>query len=236
MRKNASVIAAATILVAVFGISNAPRNSPTGVGSLEAVTKAKNAATSKTARQAQLNDACREILRRLRPFLAQQYTTEEPEALGLAPLCYVGKKQPQGLVHLSVPPSLRFVIATVPNPITTHLPLTFDRMIEVVEQAAQDDHYEYDSSWFPWNEVSKDYPLLADQKLAQDEQGRQQEQPGVVVFRRGLVHPEDGSPYEDGLVVFVVAEQPNRRHRSERIRKCAGLDEFAETAQSRLRP
>jgi len=81
-------------------------------------------------------------------------------------------------------------------------------MIEAIQQAAEDNDYTYNSSWFPWNETSKDYAFLVDQKAAEDEQEKQQQQPGVMVFRRALRHTDDPMPYESGLIVFVVAEQP----------------------------
>ena len=106
---------------------------------------------------------------------------------------------------------MQFVIATVPNPITTHLPLVFDRMIEVIEQAAEDDKYSYDSSWFPWDEA-KNYSSLSDQIMADKAQKLQESQPGVVVFRASvtaeMVKDVDHAPYQSGMLVFVVDEQP----------------------------
>jgi hypothetical protein len=88
---------------------------------------------------------------------------------------------------------LEFAIATVPNPVTTHLPLVFDRIVETVQQAAQDDGYTYDASWFPWQEATE-YPSLADQQNAEELLKTQQEQPGILAFRRSLV-PGSGDPY-----------------------------------------
>ncbi len=125
--------------------------------------------------------------------------------------CYDGGKGPNDKYRPSLPPDVQFVVATVPNPISTHLPLVFDRMIEVIEQAAEDDKYSYDSSWFPWDEA-KDYSSLSDQIMADKAQKLKQSQPGLVLFR-GAVNAEmvsdmDRTPYQRGLVVFVVDEQP----------------------------
>jgi len=99
---------------------------------------------------------------------------------------------------------IRFAVATVPNPVTTHLPLMFDRFIEAIQQAAQDERCSYDTSWFPWETSEKTYELLNEQMAKEDLQGVQQSQPGVVVFR-----PAGTKGYGDGgLVVFVVGEQP----------------------------
>src|SRR4029077_13122913 len=101
---------------------------------------------------------------------------------------------------------LDFVIAIVPNPVLTHLPLLFDRLIEIMQQAAQDNQYSYDSSWLPWSE-GKEYTRLPDQQTADDLQSFQESQPGVLLFRNALNHPGD-SPYKKGLAVFVVSELP----------------------------
>ena len=92
-------------------------------------------------------------------------------------------KAPKDKYLPAFPTDVQFVIATVPNPITTHLPLVFDRMIEVIEQAAEDDKYSYDSSWFPWDEA-KDYSSLSDQMLADKAQKLQESQPGVEMCIR----------------------------------------------------
>lgn len=213
MRNNANLIAAGALVIGFLGISNLPRDNSGGKDEAQSITKSNTQTASKGPKQAGPSTACNEILKRLRPFLLQPY----PQANGqesstdwvLQNSCYADGKAPVGrTLPSSLPSSVRFAIASVPNPITTHLPLTFDRMIEVIEQAAQDDKYEYDSSWFPWNEVSKDYPLLSDQRKADADQDFQQEQPGLVIFRRSLVPESNDSPYRDGLVVFVVAEQP----------------------------
>ena len=60
--------------------------------------------------------------------------------------CYRGDKAPD--VQRLSPAHVDFVIATAPNPLMTHLPLMFDRVVEIIQQAAQDDKYSYDSSCF----------------------------------------------------------------------------------------
>jgi len=84
----------------------------------------------------------------------------------------------------------------------------FDRVIEAIQQAAQDDNYAYDSSWFPWGDNYKEYSSFNDQHNAEEAQRVQRQQPGVIVFRRNLISKSDDSPYKGGLVVLVVTEQP----------------------------
>jgi hypothetical protein len=103
---------------------------------------------------------------------------------------------------------VHFAIAIVPNPVSTHLPLLFDRIVETIQQAAQDDNYSYDASWFPWDAARKEYSSLADQQKADDLRGIQEAQPGVMVFRGALAPDQDGPPYRRGMVIFLVGEQP----------------------------
>ncbi|MGD0214375.1 MAG: hypothetical protein ABSB87_14185 [Terriglobales bacterium] len=213
MKQNAGLIAAATVFLAFFGFSNLPKGAPSNgvppgaVGKVTSVTKSGAAGKS-----ASPSSPCQEIGERLQPFLeiplpektSAKKDWEHPGS------CYEdgvkrGKFQP------TLPAAVKLVIATVPNPILTHLPLVFDRMTEVIEQAAQDDRYAYDSSWFPWEEA-KGYERFADQLPADEAQKTQQQQPGVILFRRAVTEDMDNrnalTPYGGGLIVFVVAELP----------------------------
>jgi hypothetical protein len=203
MKQNAGLIAALTVFLAFFGMSNLPKSTPSS-GGTETKTKTNAPKNRNKNGQPENYAACEEIRHRLQP-LVNQPTLDDWH---LPDSCYSVKKAPTSSKPMSVSPGLHFVIATAPNPISTHLPLLFDRAIEIIHQAAQDDNYSYDSSWFPWDEAAKEYPLLGDQQTSDEAQKIQQTQPGVVVFRRALKPGEYDSPYLGGLVVFVVAEQP----------------------------
>jgi hypothetical protein len=92
------------------------------------------------------------------------------------------------------------------------LALVFDRIVESLQQAAQDDHYSYDGSWFPWSAANQNYSRSADQLEAEDRQKIQTSQPGIMVYRRAPREDDDApqtkEPYQQGLVVLLVAEQP----------------------------
>jgi hypothetical protein len=105
---------------------------------------------------------------------------------------------------------LRFVVAILPDPLHTHFSLVFDRTAEAVQQSAQDTGYYYDSSWLPWETEEKPLVLLADQDRADDQIRAREEQPGILLFRRKHQVYQDTAqqPYADGLVVFVVGEEP----------------------------
>jgi hypothetical protein len=65
----------------------------------------------------------------------------------------------------------------VPNPVQTHLPLPLDRAVEAIQQAAEDNNYSYDGSWFPWNHSDRPYDALSDEEQAAQLEAELQEQP-----------------------------------------------------------
>jgi hypothetical protein len=115
--------------------------------------------------------------------------------------------------------TVHFVIATLPDPLHTHLSLDFDRDTEAIQQAAQDSGYTYDSSWLPWETEQSERPLVADQDEMEKRKERLEDQPGILLFRKALPAqtkpaatpaPPGRSilPYRDTVVVFVVGEEP----------------------------
>lgn len=118
-----------------------------------------------------------------------------------------------GTAALKAAVNPRFVIATLPDPIHTHLALMFDRMAEVVQQAAQDEGYSYEASWLPWDDKEQTYVRLGDEDRASYRKQLMEDQPGILVFRNrpSASQPSDPSaPYREGLIVFVVGEDPTR--------------------------
>jgi hypothetical protein len=114
---------------------------------------------------------------------------------------------------------LKFVIAIVPDPIHTHFSLLFDRFAEAIQQGAQDQGYEYDSSWLPWDTSEQDFPILSDEDAADERKSDREDEPGVLLFRNSKTTDPPNSACDDpselyaycrGLAVFVVAEEPTR--------------------------
>jgi hypothetical protein len=99
---------------------------------------------------------------------------------------------------------LRFVIATLPDPLHTYFPLLFDRDAEAIQQAAQDELYVYDSSWLPWETAHAD-----DDDKAEKRREAQEDQPGIILFRKNN-RDEDPyhQPFDQGLAVLIVGEEP----------------------------
>jgi hypothetical protein len=219
MNRNGGMVAGLLVLATIFGISNLPKNSESPN---DAESKKSKLPAGKTAAASnpQPSAPCLNIGDRLRRFVnsTDARPIEAPvESWTLPATCYDNAQVPANATAVQALRQVRFAVATVPNPVSTHLPLFFDRTVEAIQQAAQDNDYSYDASWFPWEDVSqgtnKDYPLLGDQQKAEELQDIQEAQPGVMVFRRSI-GPDRDQPnesdyaYDHGLVVFLVGEQP----------------------------
>lgn len=204
MNRDRVTTTVALLLAAVLGLSYVPRKSTestTGSQSsngTEGHTGHKLKTAQARAEAAKLSDPCEEIVTRIQRFYP------DPDHIRGPDWCYSEKDKPP----TTATSGLHFVIALVPNPVQTHLSLLFDRSIEVIQQAAQDEGYSYDDSWFPWDETEKNFDSLEDQERNRDEKEQQQHEPGILVFRQGLSTSPDFQPYRSGLVVFLVGEQP----------------------------
>jgi hypothetical protein len=110
-----------------------------------------------------------------------------------------------------LPKDTRVLVATVPDPLHTLLNLPFDRTIDAIQQAAQDEGYTYDSSWLPWKAGTTDYSSLSDQSEERQEAVRRELCPGLILFRKKTGQYATGSyddSYTQGLFVFLVGEKP----------------------------
>src|SRR5277367_1499809 len=142
-------------------------------------------------------------------------------------------QEPKLLEHWNVPlddrRGIRFVIATVPDPVHTRLPLLFDRQIDAIGEAAQEDGYLFARASMPWetkdHQEDTDYRIRLEQ---QDYQGLKENYPGLMLFRKvvpdvepaqtGILpdHAKSGraanepgaTPARQSLFVFVVGETP----------------------------
>jgi hypothetical protein len=115
---------------------------------------------------------------------------------------------------------VRYAIALAPDPLHTELSMMFDREMEVIQQAAQDEGFTYNSSWLPWRQETQTYPRLEDQQRFSGLTDQRETCPGVLLFRRSansLAQEEkalEGSAdgpvdlYDAGLLVLVIGEQP----------------------------
>jgi hypothetical protein len=187
--------AAAVAIVAAVGISSQPggksaASTSAGRQSGQAVITSK--AASASAPKEGVQPQCADAISLLEHFFLYE-TIIGPNS------CYA--KRPAA-TPLPAAYQTDFVIATLPDPFHTHFSLSFDRLIEAIQQSAQDEGYDYDSSWLPWETEEPSLALLTDQDEAQDRKEKREAQPGMLLFRHS-----GESPYQKALIVFVVGEE-----------------------------
>jgi hypothetical protein len=125
--------------------------------------------------------------------------------------------------HWNVPQAtqehVKFVIASLPDPVRTHMALLFDRGIETIQSAAQANGYLFARAWMPWDfsthVESTDFTV----RQAQIEFRNSVESlPGLTIFQR----PKSGeSP--SILFVFVVGETPTGGLRIEQFQNALNI-------------
>ncbi|MGB8885994.1 MAG: hypothetical protein WCC87_04680 [Candidatus Korobacteraceae bacterium] len=192
----AAITAAAVLGFSHFSSPPPPSSTSGQTQTRQTVAKAR---PSKESSQPKLRYACEEIEKRLERFI--------PAKGGPVPgSCVDSGAVPNLPSTENQNPDLHFLIATLPDPVHTHFSLLFDRSVEAIQQAAQDQGYDYDSSWLPWIAETHEYSRLQDQLLSDDLNEWQEQQPGIMVFRKSLSGRE--VPYHQGLIVFVVGEFP----------------------------
>ncbi|HMI53391.1 MAG TPA: hypothetical protein VK525_17895 [Candidatus Saccharimonadales bacterium] len=142
---------------------------------------------------------------------------------------------------------LRFVIALLPDPVHTHLPVVFDQFAVAIQEGAQDEKYDFDGSWLPWDDEDTPYALFLDEKAANREKELKETQPGIILFRKTIdcgkrdagaddkknqAKQKDcrddwekgrlSQSYREGLVVFVVGEEATHGIHEEQFRNALG--------------
>jgi len=196
--------AAAVAIVAAVGISSQPGGKPPASGSAGR-QGAKSAVQSKPPKGAQ--PQCSDSISLLEHFFLH-------ENVAAPDVCYEPGGQPVAASKPDPEFQPSFVIATVPDPLHTHFSLLFDRFIESIQQGAQDEGYEYDSSWLPWETEEPALALLVDQDEADDRKTKREDQPGILLFRNSKETPgapyTPYTPYKKALIVFIVGEEPTR--------------------------
>ncbi len=120
----------------------------------------------------------------------------------------------------------QFYIALVPDPVHTHLALTFDRRIETIQEALQDAQYSFVRAQMPWD--SHSHPESADirKRLAAAAYHEAREElPGLMAFRRELTAggSAGGPPAEDWRFVWIVGETPTGGINEKQFRDALGM-------------
>ncbi|MGA2421362.1 MAG: hypothetical protein ABSG69_14895, partial [Candidatus Acidiferrum sp.] len=133
-------------------------------------------------RSPELKPGCQSLQGEMEDFLGIK------DNLLLPPVdCYVDPAQRgQQQVELTQrTANLRFIIALLPDPVHTHSPVLFDDLAVAVQEGAQDEKYEFDGSWMPWEEETP-YTRYVDDKLSDAERELKEDQPGIILFRRAI--------------------------------------------------
>lgn len=200
-RNNGSVVTVGVVLAALLGLTVLPtRKAPSSNSRGEQAKTPVVLVEHKSPGQPRLKFPCDEIEQRYHPFLSVDETIAPRACLA------EGSKFRQPVPPENASWGFQFLIATVPDPVHTHLALQFDRLIESIRMAAQDEQYLYDSSWLPWVDQPYRYSSLTDQDKATDRQTFRESQPGILVFRNAQCNDiKCANP----LLVFVVGENPS---------------------------
>jgi hypothetical protein len=106
---------------------------------------------------------------------------------------------------------IEFVIASLPDPVHTHLALLFDRDIDVIQEAAQKQGCSFDRSTLPWDPDSHPESSNIKHRLeAEAISDARQKWPGLMIFRGRSQRSLSSSQLcaDKHLFVFVVGEAP----------------------------
>lgn len=219
--KREGAIGAATFLALAaavgFSLQSGPKQEGTGRADQNSAIKRSKPALPKGVSHQYL-PGCSSLEEQLEGFL---------EVKGLIPpkQCYepgavAGEERRQDLTQKTS--QLKFVIAILPDPVHTHFSVLFDQFAVAIQEGAQDEKYDFDSSWLPWDDDDSHYALFADEKASNLEKEERENQPGIILFRKTVECPENAGqqqdackqdlgalsrPYREGLMVFVVADE-----------------------------
>jgi hypothetical protein len=109
------------------------------------------------------------------------------------------------------PPEIHAIIATISDPVHTHLALEFDRSIDALMQAAADNSYLASYYWIPWHSPSSQSASARPTGADQEAQRKREQQPGLVILKysptSGAVDAAKTGFYHV-IYLFLVAESP----------------------------
>lgn len=219
--KKEGAIGAATFLalaaVVGFSLQSGPKQQVTA-GADQNVSIKRSKPTLTKGVSPQYLPGCNSLEEQLEEFLEIQELI--PPKQCYEPGAAAGKESPQDLTEKTS--RLKFVIAILPDPVHTHFSVLFDQFAAAIQEGAQDEKYDFDSSWLPWDDDDSHYALFADENASNLEKEERENQPGIILFRKTLDCPENAEqqqggckevlgalsqPYREGLIVFVVADE-----------------------------
>jgi hypothetical protein len=136
-----------------------------------------------------------------------------------------GSDQKYLAAHWAVPQSaqehIRFVLASLPDPVHTHMALLFDRGIESIQGAAQASGYLFSRAWMPWDIASHSEPSDFTVRMAQAKfRASVESLPGLMIFER---NGSNSGTEAEILFVFVVGETPTGGIRIEQFQSALNI-------------
>jgi hypothetical protein len=110
-------------------------------------------------------------------------------------------------------PQITAIIATVPDPVHTNMALQFDRYIDSLIEAAEDNGYLSSYYWLPWNNERK--KTETEESNEPNVANEEEKQPGLIIFKHWS-RPSDpkmgptvgAEDFESVLYLFLVGETP----------------------------
>jgi hypothetical protein len=117
-----------------------------------------------------------------------------------------------------VPINVTAIIATVPDPVHSHLSLTFDRTVSAILQAAADNGYISSYYWLPWKNRLGHRLTEAPGDAEPGHDAERERKPGLIILKHFLPDGgENGSPrtsptdsFDNVVYLFLVAETPTQ--------------------------
>lgn len=146
--------------------------------------------------------------------------------------CGAETKKRWGFPH-GGPVNVTAIIATVPDPVHSHLALMFDRTISAILQAAADNGYVSSYYWLPWktrNSGGRTGESLGEVEPNHD--AARERLPGLVVLKHVPEQPEGAleDSFYKVVYLFLVAETPTRGLDSSQLKNALLLETELESA------
>jgi hypothetical protein len=241
MKREGTIGAAAFLAIAAvvgFTVQTGPK--PAGNSGADRAATAKRAKPTATKGAAREDlPGCGSLREQLEDFLEIK-----PNELILPKECYEKDDPAQNKTTPNITDKtaqLKFVIALLPDPVHTHLPVLFDQFALAIQEGAQDEKYDFDGSWLPWDDEETPYALFLDEKAANREKEFKETQPGIILFRKTVICGKQNDQekalkvckddlekealsesYREGLVVFVVGEEATHGIHKDQFRNALG--------------
>ena len=143
---------------------------------------------------------------------------------------------------VGVKPDIHLIIATVHDPIHSHLALAFDRDVDALVQAAGDNGYVPSYYWLPWNRHAGQSGADEATGTQRLEDSKREQQPGIIIFKyvpdlKEAKDPYSKSSYSNVIYVFLIGQTPTLGIDGEQLKKAFRYErELAENARTSGEP